>query len=299
MYVFIVNPNAGKGHAMGLWSETKPILRQRGIDYRVLISSSETDAQSFIELQLKRNTLKAIAVIGGDGTMGSVVQCIAKTAIPLAILPAGSGNDTARMFRLTTQPARFIEQLLAHQTTAIDLLNVNGRLGITVAGVGIDAMIGQRVNQSWYKPILNKFGIGSFAYTIATVLELLSFQPFSSRVTIDDTYYPLNITWLIACGNTSSYGGGLIVCPQAKPTDGQFNLTMLHDVGRMRILLQLFPALLRGRPVIHKGVTYIEGKELYIHTDRPVAVIVDGEIITSTPLMISIQVQALTLVLTT
>ncbi|MEK5038438.1 diacylglycerol/lipid kinase family protein [Sporosarcina sp. FSL K6-3457] len=298
MYVFIVNPDAGRGHAARLWDETENILQQRQIDYRMLISNSEIAAQNFIAEQQQFYTLKAIAVIGGDGTMSSVIQSIAKTSTALAILPAGSGNDTARMFKLTTQPAQFIEQLVAHRTITIDLLSFNGRFGITVAGIGIDAMIGQRVNQSWYKPFLNRLGIGSFAYTIAAVLELLTFQAFSSNVTIDGKNYSLQTAWLIACGNTSSYGGGLVVCPQASPTDGILNLTMLHDVGRLKILFQLFPTLLRGQPILRKGVTYIEGKELAIQTNRPISVIVDGEVITSTPLLMKIQVQALKLVLT-
>ncbi|WP_318614431.1 diacylglycerol kinase family lipid kinase [Sporosarcina sp. YIM B06819] len=298
MYVFIVNPDAGKGQAAGLWRETEKILQQQTIDYRVLMSSSETATQSFIAEQQQLYTLKAIAVIGGDGTTSSVIQSIAKTTTALAILPAGSGNDTARMFTLTTQPARFIEQLVAHQTTAIDLLTINGRYGITVAGIGLDATIGQRVNQSWYKPVLNKLGIGSFAYTIAAVIGLLTFQAFTSDVTIDGHTFPMKTTWLIACGNTSSYGGGLVVCPQASPVDDLLNLTLLHDVGRMKILFQFFPALLRGQPILRKGVTYIEGKEVVITSDRPVAAIVDGEIVTSTPLHVAIHEQALTLVLT-
>ncbi|WP_203248821.1 diacylglycerol/lipid kinase family protein [Sporosarcina beigongshangi] len=299
MYVFIVNPEAGKGQAARLWRETAIILQQQNIDYRVLMSSAEIDTQSFIAQQLQIYTPKVIAVIGGDGTIGSVIQSIAGTKISLAILPAGSGNDTARIFKLTSKPAQFVAQLVTYRTKTIDLLNINGRLGITVAGVGVDATIGQRVNQSWYKPFLNQLGIGSLAYPIAAVLELLSFQAFSSNVTVDGENYTLKTPWLIACGNTSSYGGGLVVCPQASPSDGILNLTMLHDVGRMKILFQLFPALLRGQPILHKGVTYIEGKEVDIYTNRSVAVIVDGEIITSNPLRITIQERALTLVLTT
>lgn len=299
MYVFIVNPLAGKGQASLLWDETEKILQQRNIDYRVLISNSETDARDFIIEIQQLHTIKTIAVIGGDGTTGSVIQSIAKTTIALAILPAGSGNDTARMFRLTRQPSRFIDQLIAHQTTTIDLLHVNDRLGISVVGIGIDAVIGQQVNQSWYKPFLNKLGIGSLAYPIAAVLALLFFPPFSSNVTIDGTNYKLETAWLIACGNTSSYGGGLVVCPQALPTDGVFNLTMLHDVGRIKILFRLFPELLRGKPILRKGVTYIEGKKLVIQTNRPVSVIVDGEVVTSTPLCIAIHERALKLVVTT
>jgi len=171
---------------------------------------------------------------------------------------------------------------------AIDLLNINDRFGITVAGIGLDARIGQRVNHSFYKPILNKLGAGSFAYTIAALIELLSFKPFKSTVTIDDMTYTHDIAWLTACGNTSSYGGGLVVCPEASSTDGIINITMLHDVGRMNVLMRLFPALLRGQPILRQGVTYRTGKEITIETDRPIPAIIDGEVMMSTPLHVAI-----------
>lgn len=299
MYLFIVNPLSGNGHALSLWDEIEKILLHRKIDYNILISDSETATTQFISTQRQSTILKAVTVIGGDGTTGSVIQEIAGTDIPLAILPAGSGNDTAREFQLTAKPDHFIEKLLEHRTTAIDLLKVNDRFGITIAGVGIDATIGQRVNQSFYKPILNKLGIGSFAYTIAAVLTLLTFKPFKSIVTIDGTDYSLDTSWLTACGNTSSYGGGLAVCPEALPTDGILNITMLHDVSRMKVLLQLFPALLKGQPILRNGVTYKVGKEIFIQTNRPVSAIVDGEIVNSTPLRIAIHENALKLILTT
>lgn len=109
----------------------------------------------------------------------------------------------------------------------------------------------------------------------------------------------MNEVWLIAIGNTTSYGGGLTICPQALPTDGILNITMLHDVQRMSILFKLFPALLKGGPVLKKGVTYKTGKVILIDTERPISAILDGEIITTTPLHITIHENALHLLLTT
>lgn len=298
MYLFIVNPLSGNGQACSLWDEIEKKLKQKNREYSVIVSDSEVTARKFITTYLQSTTIHAVTVIGGDGTMSSVIQDIAGTGIPLAILPAGSGNDTARMFRLTTHPDQFIKGLLEHRTVAIDLLNINDRFGITVAGIGLDAKIGQRVNHSFYKPILNKLGLSSFTYTIAAIIELLSFKPFKSTVTIDDMTYTYAITWLTACGNTSSYGGGLVVCPGASPTDSMLNITMLHDVGRMNILMRLFPALLRGQPILRKGVTYRTGKEITTETDRPILAIIDGEVIMSTPLHVAIHEKALNLILT-
>ena len=224
---------------------------------------------------------------------------VRKTNIPIAIFPAGSGNDTAKLFRLTDTPSKFIAGLLDGRTTSIDLLNVNGHYGITVAGAGVDSIIGNRVNHSFYKPILNKLGIGSLSYTIAAVISLLTFKPFNGTITIDGEKRTLNNAWLIACGNTNSYGGGLDICPLALPTDGILNITALHDVGRLTVLLRLFPAFLRGGPILKDGISYIEGKEIIIETDRPIPAIVDGEIIASTPLHITVHENALQLLLTT
>jgi len=260
---------------------------------------SELATRKFIAKQLQIHTIKAVAVIGGDGTTSSVIQALAGTNTPIAIFPTGSGNDTAKAFQLTKEPKEFIAGLVAGRTTAIDLLKLNDRFGITIAGTGIDALIGNRVNQSFYKPILNKLRMGSLTYTIAAVLSLLSFKPFNGTITIDDVTKPLNKTWLIACGNTSSYGGGLTICPTADPTDGRLNVTLIHEVGRLYAILHIFPSLLRGRPIHNKGVSYIEGKEIKITTDRPIPVIIDGEIITTTPWEIKVYEKALLLILTT
>lgn len=298
MYLFIINPLSGYGKSLVAWQKIEKILVEQQIPYIALSSTSTIETTEFIAEQLQLTTIKAIAIIGGDGTTSSIIQELAETNTPVAIFPAGSGNDTAKMFRLTDEPNRFITGLLNERVMSVDLLKLNGYYGITVAGTGIDSIIGNRVNHSFYKPFLNKLGIGSFSYTIATVISLLSFKPFNGQVTVDQEVYKLNKAWLIACGNTTSYGGGLNICPHAIPTDGLLNVTMLHNVGRLNVLFRLFPGLLRGGPVYKKGVSYIEGKIITIESDRPIPAIVDGEIITSTPLHIKIHEKALRLILT-
>ncbi|WP_210471643.1 diacylglycerol kinase family protein [Sporosarcina sp. 6E9] len=299
MYLFIVNLQSGNKNTLKNWAAIEKLLIDQHISFKKIMSHSQVKTEKFMSKHLLNpSDIKAVAVIGGDGTINSVIQQLAATTIPLAVFPAGSGNDTARMFQLTDNPKEFVLKMLAGKTTLIDLLNVNGRFGITVAGAGLDSIIGNQVNQSFYKSIFNKLGIGSFSYIIAAVITLLTFKPFNGKLTIDGKVFPLTNAWLIACGNTAYYGGGLNICPHALPSDGILNITHLHNANRLNVLFRLFPHLLRGSPVTREGVFYNAGKEITLETNRPIPAIVDGEITTSTPLHITIREKALLLLLT-
>lgn len=299
MYIFIINPSSGNGKATAFWQRMEQQLVNEEISYTKLVSTSEKETRQFLNHVLRAYQLQAVGVIGGDGTISSVIQVLANTSVPLAIFPAGSGNDTVRMFNLTNHPEQFIKRMLAAKTTCIDLLKLNGRYGITIAGIGIDTMIGEKVNNAFYKSIFNKLGIGSLSYLFAAIQAAFTFQPFSAKVTIDDKEHAFHQTWLIACGNTTSYGGGLTICPHANPTDGQFNMTMFHSLKRLKAISRIFPALLRGKSIHKPGITYALGKELSISTDRSMSAIIDGEMVTTTPIHIQIQPKALHLLLTT
>ncbi|OMP66188.1 hypothetical protein BTO28_13425 [Domibacillus epiphyticus] len=299
MYLFIVNPASGDGRAKSLWLKVEQHLQKKNVKYEVLFGGSEASAREFVWGKMKEEKVKAVAVIGGDGTANAILQDLVHCETALAILPAGSGNDIARIFGLTNHPGQFVEKLLSSKTKAVDVLKANTCYGLTVAGTGLDADIAQRVNQAFYKKWLNKIGAGSFAYTVGTVLSALLFKPFKSIITIDGDQYISDETWLLAFGNTSSYGGGLVICPYAHPVDGVLDVTMLHTVKRGKVLFQLFPMLMRGEPIKKNGVMYKKGKKVSVDTDRPIPVMVDGEEIGTTPVQITVHEKALQLVLTT
>ncbi|OLN22394.1 hypothetical protein BTO30_10060 [Domibacillus antri] len=298
MYLFIVNPTSGNGRAHSLWTKVEQQLQKKRIPYDVLVGGSEASAREFVRQKMQEEKVRAVTVIGGDGTVNGILQDVIHGDTALAVLPAGSGNDIARIFGLTNHPGQFVKKLLSGETKAVDVLKINTSYGLTVAGAGLDADIAQRVNRAFYKKWLNKIGAGTFTYVIGTVLSALLFKPFKCTITIDGDRYVADTTWLLACGNTSSYGGGLVICPYAHPVDGVMDVTMLHTVKRGRVLFQLFPMLMRGEPIITHGVTYKKGKKVTVDTNRPISVMVDGEPIGTTPVEITVHEKALQLILT-
>ncbi|WP_336825297.1 YegS/Rv2252/BmrU family lipid kinase [Sporosarcina sp. USHLN248] len=298
MYLFIINPASGNGRAFDKWSELQMMLRNKKIDYQFHICSSIVATNEFIERQCKLMTIKAIVIIGGDGTTHSVIQHLPYKNIPIAILPAGSGNDICRNFGLTNDTKTFIEKLFIADSEKVDVISVNGKIGLTVVGIGLDAMIGERADHSLYKKWLNMFNIGRFAYPIAAIFELLTFTPFQAKLLVDRQYIPTSKAWLIACGNTKKYGGGLKICPTADPANGKLALTLLDGAHRAKVLFSLFPQLLIGKTIQQKEVTYLSGKQFHIQTDRIIPVVIDGEILPTDNITIEILPQALQIIKT-
>ncbi|WP_317935145.1 diacylglycerol/lipid kinase family protein [Sporosarcina aquimarina] len=299
MYAIIVNPSSGRGKGVQLFRQVEQELCIANIAYRTLLSDTKETSVLFVEKLMKTENLKGIVVIGGDGTAGSIVGVASRWNLPVAILPAGSGNDTARAFNLTHDPTKFVKQLIEAHTRKIDLLNVDGQKGITIAAAGVDAEIGEKANHSFYKSLLNKFGLGGLAYPIAAIHTLLVFTPFEMTLTIDgESLMAWPCTWLIAAGNTSSYGGGLQVCPQALPNDQIMNITIAHSASRLSLLFRLFPRLLQGNAIVSPSISYLTAKAMTIRADRSVLLILDGEPIHSSTFTIQLNPEALTLIQT-
>ncbi|REB07213.1 hypothetical protein DVB69_10210 [Sporosarcina sp. BI001-red] len=296
MYAIIVNPSSGRGRATLLFHQVEHALKNHHMPFEALLSDSKDASFQFIKNLLESYTLSAIIVIGGDGTTGSVVSIASEHHIPLAILPAGSGNDAARAFRLTYDPVVFVQKLRDCSTQQIDLLNIDGKLGITIAAAGVDAEIGEKANHSYFKLFVNKFGLGGLAYPIAAIQTLSIFTPFKVNLSIDDAPYSWQRTWLIAIGNTPSYGGGLRVCPEAVTNDGLLNITVVHTASRPSLLLRLVPKLLQGNPIQSPSITYLTGASITLQADRNILLILDGEPIHAPHFTIRIQPCALKLV---
>ena len=87
----------------------------------------------------------------------------------------------------------------------------------------------------------------------------------------------------------------LVICPYADPVDGLIDVTVLHDANRWNVLSRLFPDLLKGKPVIAKEVTYLNGKEISIEGDRILPYVIDGEIFHSDNIHLTIRPKALKL----
>lgn len=322
MWIFAVNERAGSGRGRIIWKLVEAELQRRSLPYQAVIADSAESACAEVRSLLdryragiegnnrSRSELRAVTVIGGDGTIHSILPAVAGSGIPLGLIPSGSGNDTARAFGIPKQPLAALERVLRGDAVPVDLILLGGdddrgvvqlpKPILTALAVGFDAAIAAAVNRSSYKKLCNKLGVGSLAYVIALFHMLMTYRPRPMTVTIDGTPHVYKRGWMAAICNVPAYGGGLRICPEALPSDGMLDICIVHTCTPLQ-LLRLFPTLLTGKHVRLPFVKMLRGRNITVDAEsapglHPISAFGDGEPVGQVPLHVEVASNRLLLV---
>jgi diacylglycerol kinase (ATP) len=120
---------------------------------------------------------------------------------------------------------------------------------------------------------------GPMKYNAAIAIELPRFKPRHYEITLDDRTIATE-AMLIAVSNGRSYGGGMLVSPNASIVDGLFDVMILHPVSKIEFL-KVFPTVFAGTHVSHPAVEIVRSKSVTIES-KAVAY-ADGERIGQLP----------------
>jgi diacylglycerol kinase (ATP) len=278
----VVNPSAGKGRALEMLPQVAGTLRDGGADLEILLSRDFAEAQSMTRCAIA-DGVDVLAVMGGDGMMhlgvntSATAHLLGGSRTTLGLIPAGTGNDLCRGIGLDPHDAVAAARVIAAgYARSIDLARVRDTYVGAVLATGFDALVNRRANQMpWPR--------GSMRYALATMAELRVFSPLHYRLTLDGQVREQD-AMLVAIGNTSSYGGGMLICPNADPYDGLLDVTIVHPVGRLK-LLRLFPEMYSGKFVRDPSVEQLRVREVTVEGPGLVG-FGDGEMIAAAPLQI-------------
>jgi YegS/Rv2252/BmrU family lipid kinase len=247
----LVSPAAGRGRARALSGEVLDELRAGGLKPAVLPATTGAEAEQQAADAVAAGT-GAVVAIGGDGSAHAALQAVAGTSTPLAVIPAGTGNDLSLALGIPRNPVvaarAAAEDLLAGQVRAVDAGRTGGRWWATVLCCGFDSAVSDRANRlRWPK--------GRRRYDVAILAELAQLRPRELTLVLDGEEQTVPVT-LVAVGNTPWYGGGMKVCPGADPSDGLFDVTVVGPLRRLE--------LVRQRPRLTDG-THIENAAVTVH----------------------------------
>ncbi|MFI6817993.1 diacylglycerol kinase [Nonomuraea sp. NPDC050328] len=277
----LANPTARNGAAVRLLEPVVRHLRSRGAEVSVIVGESAADALDRACTAVAERP-DALVAFGGDGLVHLAVQAVAGSEVPLGIIPAGTGNDIATAFGLPYRdPIAAAEVVLGGRARTVDAARVEaGGESEWFAGVvccGFDSRVNERANRlTWPR--------GMAKYLLALAQELREFQPIPFRVELDDGAEVLELeAMLVAVGNTSSYGAGMKVCPDARFDDGLLDVTILGAVPK-GAFVRAFPRVYRGTHTTHPAVTTRRAKRVLLEAPDVVAY-ADGERVGPGPIL--------------
>ena len=246
-----------------------------------------------------------IVSVGGDGTNNEVVngffkdkstQLVREGGI-LSFFPMGTGGDFCRVLGLNEK--NFEEAYQKAQLFPIDVgtlwfHNAQGeqcmRHFLNVASFGGSGVIAQKVGA------LTKLLGGKLAYYVGTINGLMSYKNKRVRVRVDAHFDEEMVVNTAAIGNSTCFGGGMFITPNAQICDGELDLVVAGDVGVVTFLRcsgHIYKATHLGLPFFRE----LRGKHIRIEALENEAVFseTDGELCGQLPLELKVQPGAIKL----
>lgn len=255
--LFIVNPISGNGNKAEIVSK----LTQKG--FNVVF----TEYPGHAEVLAREATQKKIVAVGGDGTVNEVARGILGSDKILGIIPCGSGDGLALHLGLSRNFKKALSTILSDKYTSLDGATINGRLFISVCGVGFDAMVSEHFAKSGKR--------GLFNYIEQGLKLWRDFKPDSYTITIDGHQMVYEAS-LITVGNSNQWGNGAKITPHADSHDGVLDVTiaeMFHTID----IPALGGLLLTGHIDKSHRVHCLKGKHITIHRNVPGPAHADGD----------------------
>ncbi len=265
---FIAHPGAGRGAFARAWPPVAEALAAAGLEHDVQLTTRPLEAAEMAGRAAREGTRLVVAV-GGDGTLHEVVNGLLTSGLPaeelpaLGLVPAGRGSDYARGLGLPDDPAALVARFAAAvegdpgALHPIDVGEATYRASplvagrptppspladeppedpatpvvrhfINTAGVGFSPFVAQRTARFPAQ-------LGAFLYTAAALLTIIDWRERGLRLRWADGSEEERAVESIELALGRYEGGGMLVAPEADPSDGLFDAVVIGAVSRVEM----------------------------------------------------------------
>jgi YegS/Rv2252/BmrU family lipid kinase len=278
--LFIVNPHSGKHKSPGYLEDLiRRNLLQTRLEYKIAFWESPEQVNTLVQQGLEEG-IDLFVAVGGDGTVHHIGCNLIQTNKMLGIVPTGSGNGIARHLGIPLNLDDSIRNLQKGKAVNMDTATANGIPFIGMFGMGFDADIAVKFDESKVRGFITylKIGIKEF---------------FSSK---DEFYLCTSGTqkiesraFLVAVANTGQYGNNAIIAPSASVLNNKLTLCLLkkpHLVTAPWAMFQLFTGQLKNSSWYltdsashwnikraHPGPVHLDGEYMFMDAEVEVKVV--------------------------
>ena len=216
---FIVNSRIGN-HSISALTRAL-ITHLSDVKHEVHITEYGGHAMELAEQAIKCKSRLVVAV-GGDGTVNEVLQAMANSTIPMAIVPTGSGNGLARHCGIPLNIEEAVKLILNSRVEEIDLGKCNDTFFISNAGVGYDAWVCHQIKETQSR--------GLSMYVREVMKNYFKYTSDTYHIKADD----MELTekaFFLNVANGTEFGYGFAIAPNASVQDGLLDLVLVKKIN--------------------------------------------------------------------
>jgi diacylglycerol kinase (ATP) len=213
-----------------------------------------------------------------------VANGVAGRDVDVAVIPRGTGWDFARSFAIPHRLEAAARVALDGRSRTVDLGRATyrpwaggeaARVFANVASVGMSGAIARRANET------TKALGGKLSYVWATFAVFARWQNDDISVAADGERRSQRMHDVVIA-NGRYFGGGMMICPEAEPDDGAFDVLLIGDLTK-RDLLATLPKTYRGRHLPHPKAELLRAAQVTVEAREPLPIQLDGEQPGTTP----------------
>ena len=279
----IINPQAGGGKARKLVPEVEGALRARGLAVRTALT---TDLENGITIARQSADAGEVPVVmSGDGLIGQIGGALAGRGATMGIVPAGRGNDLARVLGIPAEPDGAADIIAAGHTREIDVGDTGQRRFLGIASCGFDSDANRYANEA-------RLVRGNLVYLYAALRAIAAWKPARFELNLDGERVTFRGYSVGVCNN-KAYGGGMYAAPDAELDDGLFDVVWCEQLSKMRFVFSVIPRSFKGTQVELDEVKVHRARQVEIAADRPFTVYADGDPLGDLPMQVTLLPRAL------
>ncbi len=279
----IFNPVSGQGNADQDLALIQELLEPH-LNLEVHLTTPETSPEDLVKEAIVAKADLIIAS-GGDGTVSAVAGALIGTSIPLGIIPRGTANAFSVALGIAGAIGSTVRNacqvILEGVPRTVDVGRCNGYPMVLLAGIGFEAETVEKANRAL------KDQWGALAYLMAGWRQLDEQELFETEIEIDGETHQFQagaITIANAAPPTSvlAYGAGQVLWD-----DGLLDVTIASAESKLqaiRAMLTMLGAALTNTGMNDQNVVHLDARRIKVVTNPPQKVVVDGEVIGTTPI---------------
>jgi YegS/Rv2252/BmrU family lipid kinase len=266
----------GRGRRVGWRARKLAAIRRRlaecGLEVQVAATESAEHAAALASFAARAG--EEVVAFGGDGMVRIAATAVHGTDAVLGILPGGRGNDFATALGIPRDPLAACEVIAHGQIRAVDAGQVDGRLFVGIASIGLESEVTPIAN------VAPRLG-GRAVYLGATLYGLARWRPARFELEVDGDQLTFS-GYMAAVANSGRFGGGMRLAPDARLDDGLLDLVVIEHVPRLHFI-RAMPKVFRGSHGSEPNVLMRKATSVRLDADRPFAVYADGDELAGTP----------------